>query len=438
VDAGTRRTSEVLDHFEDAGRSGNTLRRDADECQRTVAVPAGLSFEARKSKHARWRRAAALLLCTLAVVLWWRVSRSPRNRLYHPPDDPVAIPRDAVSIARGKHLVEAVAVCTICHGVNLGGKLAFQDAFLGRGYTSNLTGGRGGVGGTYSNADWIRSIRYGVRPDGHGIPFMPSDYFNSISDADLGAVIAYLKGLPPVDNERTRVEINLPARLLIDLGIFGDLVRAAKINFRVSRPQPPSDEGHYLVEVGGCTFCHGADLRGGQGPEPGAPGGTDLTARGPLSGWSLAEFRDTMRNGVDPQGHAINPKYMPWLAYRNMTDAELAAIWTYLRSFAVNAHNRLAPAQETARTFAGNGEPPEQLVRSPVNAHNRLAPAQETARTFAGNGEPPEQLVRSPVNAHNRLALAQETARTFAGNGEPPERLVRSSGRADTTRKHEP
>ena len=28
----------------------------------------------------------------------------------------------------------------------------------------------------------------------------------------------------------------------------------------------------------------------------------------------------------------INPKYMPWLAYRNMTDTELQAIWLYLRS----------------------------------------------------------------------------------------------------------
>ena len=295
---------------------------------------AGSSFEGRKTSRprGRWLLAAALLLCAFAGALAWRVSRSPRHRLYDPPADHVAIPADQASIARGKHLVEAVAVCTICHGANLGGKLAFQDPFLGQGYTSNLTRGRGGVGATYTDTDWIRSIRYGVRPDGHGIPFMPSDYFNRISDADLGAIIGYLKSLPPVDNERTRVEINLPARLLIDLGVLGDLVRTAKIDFRAPRPPPPAGEGQYLVDVGGCTFCHGADLRGGQGPEPGAPPGTDLTAGGPLSRWSLLEFRNTMRNGVDPQGHAINPKYMPWLAYRNMSDSELEAVWLYLRS----------------------------------------------------------------------------------------------------------
>ncbi len=295
-------------------------------------MAAGSSYKGPKTSRLRgWLLAVALLLCAFAGALGWRVSESPRHRLYHPPNDRVAIQMDQASVARGKHLVEAVAVCIICHGANLGGKLAFQDAFLGQGYTSNLTSGRGGVGRAYTNADWIRSIRYGVRPDGHGIPFMPSDYFNRISDADLGAIIAYLKGLPPVDNERTRVEINLPARLLIDLGALGDLVRTARIDFR-TRPQPPGSEGQYLVDVGGCTFCHGADLSGGQGPEPGAPRGTDLTARGPSSRWSFLDFRNTMRNGVDPQGHAINPKYMPWLAYRNMTDTELQAIWLYLRS----------------------------------------------------------------------------------------------------------
>jgi mono/diheme cytochrome c family protein len=257
---------------------------------------------------------------------------SPRNRIYRPPEDDIAVPRDPGSIARGKHLVEAVAVCTICHGDDLGGKLAFQDNFLGRGYTANLTSGRGGVGRTYSTADWVRSIRYGVRPDGRGIIFMPSDYFNRISDADLGATIAYLQTLPPVDNERTKVEINFGARLLIDLGMFGDVVRAARIDFHAPRPLSPSDPGAYLVALGGCTFCHGPHLTGGQGPEPGAPSGPDLTASGPLSGRSLADFVRTIRTGVDPSGHLIEPKYMPWLGYRNMTDDELRSIWLYLQA----------------------------------------------------------------------------------------------------------
>lgn len=294
-------------------------------------MAAGSYVERRRNKRRfQWLAAAVLLFVAVAGIVYWRISTSPLNRLYNAPNDPITIPTDAASVARGKHLVEAVAVCTICHGANLGGKLAFSDSFLGRGYTSNLTAGRGGIGKSYADADWIRSIRYGVRPDGRGIPFMPSDYFNKLTDSDTGAIIAYLKSLPPVDNERTHVEIKLPARILISLGVFGDLVRAAKIDFRAP-PQMPYDEGGYLVEIGGCTFCHGIGLTGGQGPEPGAPRGTDLTATGPLSRWSFSNFRDTMRNGVDPRGHAIDPKFMPWLGYRNMTDGELNAVWRYLK-----------------------------------------------------------------------------------------------------------
>ena len=260
--------------------------------------------------HHPARLALGLALIAVASV-FLLANGSPRNRIYRPLEDHIPIPTDVGSIVRGRHLVEAVAVCTICHGENLGGKLAFEDNFLGRGYTANLTSGRGGVGRTYSTADWVRSIRYGVRPNGRGIIFMPSDYFNRISDADLGAMIAYLKSLPPVDNERTAVEINPAARLMIDLGMFGDVVRAARIDFRTPRPPPPSDPGAYLVTLGGCTFCHGPHLTGGQGPEPGAPSGPDLTASGPLSRWSLADFVATMRNGVDPAGHPIEPKICP-------------------------------------------------------------------------------------------------------------------------------
>ena len=140
-------------------------------------MSSGSTAEARKQRPGQNRKllVAASAFTLLIVVIAWRTSTSPRNRLYYPPTDHVPIPTDQISIARGKHLAEAVAVCTICHGQNLGGQLAFQDSFLGRGYTSNLTRGRGGVGRTYTDADWVRNIRYGVRPDGHGIPLEKAD-----------------------------------------------------------------------------------------------------------------------------------------------------------------------------------------------------------------------------------------------------------------------
>lgn len=265
-----------------------------------------------------WFRAS--LLALIAGVVWWFDFGAPRVRLYALPMVRVTVPADAASIARGRHLAEAIAVCTICHGENLAGKLAFEDGFLGRGYTANLTAGLGGVGRYYRDADWARAIRYGVKPDGHGILFMPSDYYNALTDADLGAMIAYLKSLPPVDNTRTRLELGFAARVMLDLGLAGDVVRAAVI-----REGPRQED--YLVRLGGCQFCHGVDLRGGQGPEPGAPGGPALRGRD----WTLAAFSAALRGGQAADGHRIDPKYMPWQGFARLSDAEVAEIYAALQ-----------------------------------------------------------------------------------------------------------
>jgi cytochrome c553 len=246
------------------------------------------------------------------------------------PREDVAVPSDAAAIARGKHLSESVLVCTICHGDDLGGRLAFEHPLLGRGYTPNLTAGRGGIGREYEVADWVRALRHGVDRSGRGLLFMPVDHYMHLRDADLGALIAYYRSLAPVDNERTALELSWVARTMIDLGISGDVVRAAAIDHFAARPQPPADEGAYLVELGGCTFCHGDDLRGGRGLEPGAPPGPDLTRTGRVT--EFAGLVAALRTGTAIDGHPIDPEFMPWQGYRNMTDDELQAIWEHLRS----------------------------------------------------------------------------------------------------------
>jgi hypothetical protein len=78
--------------------------------------------------------------------------------------------------------------------------------------------------------------------------------------------------------------------------------------------------------------CHGENLRGGLklGP-PGTPATADLTPSGPTANWSEADFRTALRRGTRPDGTAIDP-FMPYRLTRLMTDAEITAIWKYLRS----------------------------------------------------------------------------------------------------------
>ncbi len=56
----------------------------------------------------------------LLVVLFFVGSRKV-NRTYDVAIASVAVPSDAASIARGKHYIEAVGVCQVCHGQNLAG-----------------------------------------------------------------------------------------------------------------------------------------------------------------------------------------------------------------------------------------------------------------------------------------------------------------------------
>ncbi len=81
-----------------------------------------------------------------------------------------------------------------------------------------------------------------------------------------------------------------------------------------------------------CHMCHGPDLTGGPPLEPGMLPGPNLTPGGELGEWSETEFIQTMRTGVSPEGHKLNPEFMPWDRYANMTDEELKSLWLYLQS----------------------------------------------------------------------------------------------------------
>jgi cytochrome c553 len=283
-----------------------------------------------------WRRVAIALAMVAgavvgAVAIRLALVPSPRTMRFDVPRHAVSVPSDAAALARGRHLSEAIAVCTVCHGDDLGGRLAFEHPLLGRGYTPNLTAGRGGIGAAYDAADWNRALRHGVDRSGRGLLFMPVDHYQHLSDEDLGAMIAYYRSLPPVDNDRTALELTLLARWMIDLGLSGPVVRAAQLDHSMPRAPRSSEPGAYLVEIGGCTFCHGDALTGGQGLEPGAPPGPALTRDSRIGAKGFDAFAAALRTGTAADGHVIDPRFMPWRGYARMTDDELRAIWLHLQ-----------------------------------------------------------------------------------------------------------
>lgn len=246
----------------------------------------------------------------------------------------VAVPTDAASVERGRHIVAAISKCGDCHGDDLGGKVFIDDPAFGHVVAPNLTRGRGGVGGTSSDADWERAIRHGVARNGRPLLIMPSRALTHLSDEDVGAIIAYVKTVPPVERELSATTVGPVARALIVTG-RASLLDAERIDHAARAPasvkaDTTAEYGMYLARVGGCTYCHGPSLSGGPPPEPGAPMASNLTPAS-LGGWTEANFLSALRTGKRPDGSALRAP-MPWRSSGKMTDAEIKALWMYLRS----------------------------------------------------------------------------------------------------------
>src|SRR4029450_11704033 len=116
----------------------------------------------------------------------------------HPlPAGTLDLKEESTDLARGEHLVRAVLSCTLCHGPDLGGSGCAAMGAVGVIAGPTLPRGRGGIGATFTRADWVRAIRYGVRADGTSLIAMPSEVFTNLTNADLAAVILYVsRGVP--------------------------------------------------------------------------------------------------------------------------------------------------------------------------------------------------------------------------------------------------
>lgn len=277
--------------------------------------------------------AAIAALVVLGVVAIALMSKRVLANRFEVTPGAVTIPTDSASIARGKHLASAIAKCVDCHGEDLRGQ-AMEMGPMGTFPAVNLTTGKGGR--VRTDAEWVRAIHHGVGDGGRPLVFMPSLPYSHLSASDLGAIIAWVKSMPPVDNEVPPLKLGPIGKLLIAKQP-GRLVAALAIDHSAPLPAdvpvgPTAEYGAYLVVVGGCTYCHGDNLAGGikEGP-PGTPASANLRPDGPTAQWSEADFATALHTGKRPDGTDLNP-FMPWRLTRFMTDDEIKATWAYLRS----------------------------------------------------------------------------------------------------------
>lgn len=253
----------------------------------------------------------------------------------------VTIPDDADSIERGAYLYDAS--CAGCHGDDLGGKAILDDPAIGYLPAPNLTTGPGGIGESYNDTDFVRAIRHGVSSDGEGLLIMPSKAYWYFSEDDLGAIVAYVKSVPAVNNDAGAKSLAPIGKIMLAVGAFGEAISADILDHNAPLQVAPergatAAYGEYMTNTGDCSNCHGADLGGAQSPEPGAPFSSNLTPGDVLAIWTAADFIETMRIGITPYGRQLDRNFMPYEDYARLTDEDLTAMFLYLQSL---------PAQET-------------------------------------------------------------------------------------------
>ena len=295
------------------------------------------------NKKIKWLGIIVASLATVLVValgIAYALSNSRMSQKFTVTVQAPPLPATPTALQEGKRIFLSRG-CIDCHGENLAGRVIVDDPLIGRLEGANLTKGNGGIGGSFTDEDFVRAIRHGVRPDGSALIFMPSTDFQAMSDAEIGPLIAYIRSVPAVNKPAPKQVVGPLSRVLFLLGQSPLLVTAELIDHSTKASTVVSgvtvEYGRHIANY--CTGCHGPGFSGGT--IPGAPPdwlpAANITPQPAVLGaWSEADFLKALREGVRPDGSKVRFP-MPVENTRLMTDAELKALWMFLRTVPVKA-----------------------------------------------------------------------------------------------------
>lgn len=272
----------------------------------------------------------ALILSLASVVILIGMVK-----FYTPLDIPVpdlSVPLTQENIQRGEHL--ANSFCASCHSVNrelplTGGMDLAKDLAvpLGSFISVNLT--PAGPLKDWTDGEIFNALRHGVDRKGRSLVMMSQVRAKNMSDADLQAIIAYLRSQPPVVNETRDPpdQVNMLALFLGGANMLPAVPPAATGVITAPPKGATVEYGEYILSFQDCRLCHGEDLKGGIEGQLGPIGwNLDLVKK-----WTSEQFITTLRTGVDPNGYRLS-KDMAWETYGRMDDVELEAMYLYLTS----------------------------------------------------------------------------------------------------------
>lgn len=282
----------------------------------------------------------------------------------------------AERIERGRYLANAVSVCMDCHSNRDWAKFSgpLVPGTLGKGgerfdhsmgfpgvfYSRNIT--PMGIS-RYTDGELYRVITSGVTREGKPMfPVMPYPYYGQMDDEDIYSIIAYLRTLDPIENHIEESSADFPVNIILrTIPAKGNPTKRPLLSDTVAY-------GAYIANASGCMECHTPVNEQSQvirekafagGRVFGMPGGAVLRSANisadPETGignWSRQAFIERFKAYADSSytPPAVAPgefnTIMPWTMYAQMTEEDLGAIYTYLKSLPVqkNEVTKFSPA----------------------------------------------------------------------------------------------
>ena len=258
-------------------------------------------------------------------------------------------------IEKGKKL--ASMLCRSCHYNEQTGKftgrLLSEAPQFGEIYSANITNDKIAGIGKLTDGQLIYFIRTGIKPDGEYVPpYMPK--LAHIADEDLYSIIAYLRSddkYVQADNTRARkTEPSFLTKFLVTIKAFAPFSYPEK---QIPLPDTTNQVawGKYIALYQyECYACHSKDFSTnnydtpeksvgyfGGGNKMFQMDGSDIHTLNltpdketGIGDWSEEDFTKAVRTGIVPNGQP-SLRY-PMIPYINLTDAELKAIYAYMKT----------------------------------------------------------------------------------------------------------
>ena len=237
-----------------------------------------------------------------------------------------------------------------CHTENKKGAVPFAGGRtlktpFGTFYGPNITPHTKAGIGKWTEADFVRAMRHGRRPDGANyFPAFPYPSFTKINDNDLRDLWAYLRTLPQSSQPSREHDLwfFFGWRFLVTAWKWlyftpGPFMNAPDVSAQINR-------GAYLTQaLGHCGECHTPrnflggpkkDRFLGGGEDPG--GGKRIPNITParLKQWSDAELKKFLSTGVTPDDDTVSESMDEVIrnTTSQLTPRDLAGMIAYLRS----------------------------------------------------------------------------------------------------------